>query len=1525
MSRLPVIRFGKCLRWIGDFQGMKNSLFFTFVLILARVAHAELGVGFVDAAVHRYSSEQLEFLSGFVASKKDPKDALTTSLVSSLMHVQSSDVQPPVDFSTVSRDIDLSSAILLDYADSLYRSEQYGHADAILDGMSSAVRQAAGQRYDLLKSRLVLRGFGKSGYTASVGVSEAGAVMNQVLIAIQNGDRVNAIRQLGRLSKDDRLPVNIRHRAALWRMIESAQHGDQANVIDAMDQIDGASPLVAEVMLGIIRTFNDVHPSAASAVEHQLVSRVPDSSARWEVRDYLIRTLITRGSTLQAGERALSAIDTLGRSISDLDKLALALPKMSATELQSVLDVMPEGGRERGAEIVRREAALRKAAEILHTWRPYFDAYQSRLQRNSAKFAEEIRTASDAVRESFQKDAKNQNAAASLFRLELSEVIGSPSNRDMAYRLFFGFAQWEFGYEYPENWRPSFDRTEGEASVRKRGQRDAVQKRDQLDRQMVPLARGHLSKLQEKISKTVGKQSSLVFIGMADRAKELARRNQAQVKEIERILPLLSEALRAEIAQGVKERRQVAQQWLGRFLGHAVSAYVVHKTSGEQLHFNLDHPIELKSGQSVSRSMRSYNDQGKKKPSGELNILPARDLLRKLAVSGDSRQIRANALLLQARLTFALYESQVIESVADAVVIYQTLLRDYAEFIDREEVSYQLARAHDLALDADKSLATLMQFMSDFPASARAGEVWFRIGESRFNSGDFPLAKAAYESVVGRGETPYRDQAEYKLAWSLFKMGDFRSALPRFINVLDRAVARRDGDNLQQERFKDTFRAVSLTFANLGGAMDVERFFAQAGNRHYVNDIYFGIARYYLDHERINDAAEAYVFLIKHAPNDPRAPLLLGDIIAGARKEKLNTLALGLQERFIETYSIVGVYWQQAPEAVRGQIRDRIQPFLSDLGQMYHADAQQTSSLVSYEKAIKYYGQFIATFPKDPQSARFHFLMAEARQEIGQYSLALADFEQAAYHYGAHPDAAGAGYASLVASQKIAQQASDLDERKRKLRDLAVASVRFAGAFPDDSRVDTVFVKAAEDMLMLGEPGEAVVSAEKVLERKVTDSIRRRAWVVVSHGRFEIRDFVRAESAYQKALAESGGTAEEQATLRGRLALSVYRQAESFRDAGSTPQAIDTFLRVGKIAPGTDSVPNAQIDAAVLLIQTRQWDRAIRVLTDFQKTFSAHPLATGIPTRLAYIYEQDGQLLLAAEQLELISKTENDEALSRQMVLRAGELREKDKRMDLAVKTYERYLVRYPSPLEKATEVRQRLADIAREAGDMPTGDRWLNEIISHARDVDASPRVRFLAARAAVTFGDARADEFSSVLLALPLDKSLQAKRMAMEQSLRWYGEAGRFGVAEITTAATYKTAELYRQLAKDVMASARPDGLSDLEVGQYNILLEEEAFPFEEKSAEIHAINHQRIKTGIYDEWVARSMVSLQKLMPAKYDKVELNDGYFNYELPKALKVKKDTVISQPVNAIGIDSGTGSSSISGEQQRGDHASPNR
>ncbi len=216
---------------------------------------------------------------------------------------------------------------------------------------------------------------------------------------------------------------------------------------------------------------------------------------------------------------------------------------------------------------------------------------------------------------------------------------------------------------------------------------------------------------------------------------------------------------------------------------------------------------------------------------------------------------------------------------------------------------------------------------------------------------------------------------------------------------------------------------------------------------------------------------------------------------------------------------------------------------------------------------------------------------------------------------------------------------------------------------------------------------------------------------------------------------------------------------------------------------------------------------------------------------------------------------------------RSAELYESTGQSVAAAAAFGRFVERYPQPVAEAVEARQKLIELAerrrqpRRAHALDAGPRGRRR----RRRAPNAPIARVISPpRRSSSSRTPTRDAFLGTRLVVPLDKSLEAKQARMQEALAAYGKAADYGIAEVTTAANYEIAELYHALSKDLYASERPPELTTDELEQYDILLEEQAFPFEEEAIELHETNAARTADGIYDEWVRKSLAALASCCP-------------------------------------------------------------
>jgi hypothetical protein len=294
------------------------------------------------------------------------------------------------------------------------------------------------------------------------------------------------------------------------------------------------------------------------------------------------------------------------------------------------------------------------------------------------------------------------------------------------------------------------------------------------------------------------------------------------------------------------------------------------------------------------------------------------------------------------------------------------------------------------------------------------------------------------------------------------------------------------------------------------------------------------------------------------------------------------------------------------------------------------------------------------------------------------------------------------------------------------------------------------------------------------------------------------------------------------------------------------------------------------------------------VLEQFRRANPNHELNAEVTKKLAVGYQQTGRSLEAAAEYDRIAARREETAEIRRSALwQAAELygaaakKGQASAVAMAANDYAAYISQFPQQFDLCIEARQNLADLSLMAKDTVARNRWLNDIIQVDRNAGTArtPRSKYLAARAVMITMKPQVDAFDTIKLTQPLKNSIKAKRAAMDTVLKTYGQALDYGIAEVTTEATYGMAELYRKMGQDMMTSERPKKLDADALEQYNVMLEEQTIPFEEKSIALHQANVQHASDGVYDEWIKKSYTALAKIMPARYGKTEVSEDYVTH----------------------------------------------
>jgi tetratricopeptide (TPR) repeat protein len=821
---------------------------------------------------------------------------------------------------------------------------------------------------------------------------------------------------------------------------------------------------------------------------------------------------------------------------------------------------------------------------------------------------------------------------------------------------------------------------------------------------------------------------------------------------------------------------------------------------------------------------------------------------------------------------------------AEAVKLYTTLLKAYPDYARNDQVLYQLARAYETSGQNDLALATLDRIVAQYPQSPRIDEVQFRRGELLFSEKHYPQAEKAYAAVIGHGgSSAFYQQSLYKHGWSLFKQSLTLESLPSFSGVLDRELGARPGGKsvpleslkrADRELVEDTLRVMSIAFSYNDGVKTLDQYLSEHGDRPYAWLLYARLGDNYVENQRYQDGATVYRAFVARDPYSEHAPELDMAAIEAYGKGGFSDLVLEGKHEFVEHYNFDSPYWKTRSRADHPKVVQELKVNMKDVATYFHATAQKSKRIADYQEAARWYRDYLKSFPDDADSAETNYLLAETLFESHQYGEAATEYEHTAYNYPKNAKSATAAYAGLVSYQKAEEGLSGADKEALHKRSTD-AGVKFATTFPEHPDSAGVLTRAAEEIFASGDLLRTLSVSQQILARQppVDTAKQRIAWTLIGQSYFDEGEFAKAEPAFIQARALAGADEKMRTDLNERVAASAYKQGEAKQKAGDAAGAVDDFLRVASAAPGAKIVANAQYDAATQLINLQQWPRAITVLEDFRHQYPQSPLQPEVTRKLAVAYSAANRPGEAAVEFEKIAAAPGgDPAVQREALVQSADLYAKAGNPAKASAMLEKFVATGP-PLKDAQESRQHLAEYAEKAGDPARRDHWYHEIINADAQAGAqrTERSHFLAAKAQLALAQPARDAFRGVQLTTPLKKSLAVKRNALETAMDGYKRAAEYQVAEVTTAATYEMADLYRVLAKDVLASERPKNLKGDELEEYNSLLEEQVFPFEEQAIKVHELNAARAKEGVYDEWVRKSYQALAELKPARYGKTE------------------------------------------------------
>lgn len=417
------------------------------------------------------------------------------------------------------------------------------------------------------------------------------------------------------------------------------------------------------------------------------------------------------------------------------------------------------------------------------------------------------------------------------------------------------------------------------------------------------------------------------------------------------------------------------------------------------------------------------------------------------------------------------------------IALYEKLIAEYPDYRLVDGAYYLLGYTQRAQGLTEEGVNTWLTLVRRYPKSRFYGEVWFRIGDQRFDEEKWDDAIAAFLNVVPLKDSDFYDKGLYKLAWTYYLVNRFDESVTRFFELLDYSAANKDeltgetGSVLEEESIQ--YVAISfgddnwkrpdytrlLSGAAIGApdaevAVDYVRFAKDYFNtvaagdggkrKPYERDVMARLGQNLFKQSKHEQAVAALETAIALDQLHRDAPKLQDMIVQAWVRERQFDKANVARDVLVKTYASGGPWnkrWVNDGEALKAA-EDFARTNLYSAALYYHQQATQYFNDERQDLGVQYfraasdaYKTYLDRYPHDKNAYELSYYLAETYYYSLRFEEAVAAYERTRDSPAGSKYRAESGLNAVYAYEKII--------------DAAVASGRlekkdiFAGKRPD--------------------------------------------------------------------------------------------------------------------------------------------------------------------------------------------------------------------------------------------------------------------------------------------------------------------------------------------------------------------------------------------------------------------------------------------------------------------------------------------
>ena len=571
-----------------------------------------------------------------------------------------------------------------------------------------------------------------------------------------------------------------------------------------------------------------------------------------------------------------------------------------------------------------------------------------------------------------------------------------------------------------------------------------------------------------------------------------------------------------------------------------------------------------------------------------------------------------------------------------------------------------------------QALDLRLVLVKKYPNHTLAPSAWLRIGEYYYNSNKWADAIKAYEKITGSGGAAVGTKKEaayamYHLAESYYNQADYEIAAQKFWEYIDGA----DKGKYIKDLRVEAMDYMATAFSDLDDGVHVADKFIRSKKLKYQDSLYYRIGIKAKDHDRMDQAIQAFGFLLESNPtyiDAPLADLAMVEIYLLQQKpEKAQ------DQRFlvVKRYDRNSAWYKKNsgyPESVANAER-AIRLAMLDIPIYMHAKATELQkkgdtegAKKEYANAVKNYNDFLTRYRSDPDwnEYKVHMNMAVIYHELDQFEKEATEFnwmvETDTSRYGRRPQNFGvlitkndAGYNAVLAMDAAREaamknkaggdtvKAYNLPETKAYFAQVEKYMAKFGRdtAAPDIAyNAAVVHYNAKQYKTAIGvlRKLSADFPSHKytlLIHRMLAQSLLEDDQLDESQKEFEWL-YVQYTDKKGVGVRDSNATTAAK-EIETSIAAVLYQKAEKAVKNGQHAQGAEAYIALIKRFPKAEFSDKALFEAGVAYENSGQNTKAAEAWMRMPKEYGKSPLAIRSIVRAALAYKKDNKPVDAAK------------------------------------------------------------------------------------------------------------------------------------------------------------------------------------------------------------------------------------------------------------------------------------------------------